>query len=194
MIPRKLMYEADKNKLIRHFERLNDDDRYLRFSYPATDDTMKKYIKGSLENFGTNDMWFLVADGDHVVGSVHVALMGDKAEMGFTVEKKYRGKGLGQDLFQRGATWAMMKGAKVLFTQCLSENKVMQHIAQKNGMTVVTISQGEKEATLKATKGTLRAYYDDQFFDNLAFVDMSIHKQWKYFDTLLNLGADSSVG
>ena len=45
------MYEADKGKLIRHFERLNEDDRYLRFSYPATDDTMKKYITPFSEGF-----------------------------------------------------------------------------------------------------------------------------------------------
>ena len=46
------------------------------------------------------DMWFLVADGDHIVGSVHVALMGDKAEMGFTVEKKYRGGSVGYRLLK----------------------------------------------------------------------------------------------
>jgi RimJ/RimL family protein N-acetyltransferase len=81
----------------------------------------------------------------------------------------------------------MMKGAKTLYTQCLSENQVMQHIAKKNGMTVVTVGYGEKEATIQATKGTIRAFYDDRFFDSLAFVDMSITKQFDLYKTLMRL-------
>jgi RimJ/RimL family protein N-acetyltransferase len=81
----------------------------------------------------------------------------------------------------------MMRGANTLYTQCLSENEVMQHIAKKNGMTVVTIGRGEKEATISATKGTIRAYYDDKMFDNIAFVDSSVHKQWNMFNKIVGI-------
>ena len=133
-------------------------------------------------------MWFVCEQRDKIMATVHVSILPNNiAEMGFTVSPEFRNKGIGQDLFIRGATWAMMKGAKTLYTQCLSENQVMQHIAKKNGMTVVTIEGTEKEATIKATKGTIKAFYDDNFFDNLAFVDRAIEKQFKLYNTFMRL-------
>ena len=189
MIPRKIMYESDKGKLYDHFlVDIMGHDRYLRFGYNASNDNVTKYLDSAFEDFGTTNMWFIVEDNNQVVGSVHVSIgVNEKAEMGFTVSPDYRGRGFGQDLFQRAATWAMMRGAKTLFTQCLSENQVMQHIAKKNGMTVVTVGYGEKEASVQATKGTIRAFYDDRMFDQLAFVDMSITKQFDLFTTLMRL-------
>lgn len=189
MIPRKLMYEVDEGKLIDHFlVDIVGHDRYLRFGNPRPNESIIDYIENSLKNFGHTDMWFICEnEKGFVVGSVHVAISGETAEMGFTVSPEYRGQGLGQELFQRGATWAMMKGAKTIYTVCLSENKVMQHIAKKNGMTVVTVDANEKEATIQATKGTIRAYYDDKFFDHLAFVDRAVGKQFSIYNTLMRL-------
>ena len=189
MIPRKLMHESDNAKLEYHFlTDILDHDRYLRFGYNASDEAVSQYLKISLLDFGKTTMWFVCEVDNRFVGTCHVSIMPrDIAEMGFTVSPDYRNKGLGQELFHRGATWAMMKGAKTLYTQCLSENVVMQHIAKKNGMTVVTFEGTEKEATIKATKGTIRAFYDDRMFDQLAFVDMSITKQFDLFTTLMRL-------
>ena len=188
MIPRKLMYEADKGKLIDHFlVDIVGHDRYLRFSHNATNENVQRYVEKSLESFGTENMWFIVEnDEGHVVGSVHVSL-GSVAEMGFTVSPDYRGQGLGQDLFIRGSTWAMMKGATTIYTTCLSENKVMQHIAKKNGMTVVTLDANEKEATISATKGAIRAFYDDKMFDQLVFVDNAIKSQFNLYNLFMRL-------
>jgi RimJ/RimL family protein N-acetyltransferase len=189
MIPRKIMYESDETKLYDHFLiDIKGNDRYLRFGYHASNENIADYFEKAFKNFGDDNMWFIVESEDRVVGSVHVSISENNlAEMGFTVSPDFRGQGLGQDLFQRAATWAMMKGAKTLYTQCLSENQVMQHIAKKNGMTVVTIGYGEKEATINATKGTIQSYFDDKFFDNLAFVDRAIEKQQTIYKTLLRL-------
>ena len=194
MIPRKIMYESDKGKLYDHFlVDIVDHDRYLRFGYNASNENVTKYLDTAFDDFGQRNMWFIVERDDKVVGSVHVSfspLTKDgkyTAEMGFTVSPEYRGQGYGQDLFIRGSTWAMMRGATTLYTQCLSENQVMQHIAKKNGMTVMTIGYGEKEATIQATKGTIRAYFDDRMFDNLAFVDMAITKQQNIYKSFMRL-------
>jgi len=189
VIPRKIMYEMDEAKLYDHFlVDIQGHDRYLRFGYTATNDNIMSYLENAFKDFGDKNMWFIAETGDRVVGSVHVTISeNDVAEMGFTVSPEHRGEGLGQELFQRAATWAMMRGAKTLYTQCLSENQVMQHIAKKNGMTVVTIGYGEKEATINATKGTIQSYFDDKFFDNLAFVDRAIEKQQTIYKTLLRL-------
>jgi RimJ/RimL family protein N-acetyltransferase len=194
MIPRKLKNKHDEYLIINHFlHDITDHDRYLRFGYAATNEAIISYLNDSFEDYGDNNMWFICVDNEKIVGTVHVSFCPvskdgrNTAEMGFTVSPDYRGRGLGQDLFQRAATWAMMKGANTLYTQCLSENKVMQHIAKKNGMTVVTIGQGEKEATISATKGTIRAYYDDKMFDNLSFVDISVNQHWKIFNSVMSI-------
>jgi RimJ/RimL family protein N-acetyltransferase len=194
MFPRKLIYEADEGLIIDHFlVDIVGHDRYLRFGYNATNDGIIDYLEDSFEDYGHTNMWFMCVDDNKVVGTVHVSfcpITNDgthTAELGFTVSPDYRGRGLGQELFIRGATWAMMKGANTLYTQCLSENMVMQHIAKKNGMTVVTVGRGEKEATLQATKGISQAYYDDKIFDSLSFVDSSIHKQWSFFNKLVGI-------
>jgi RimJ/RimL family protein N-acetyltransferase len=188
MIPRKLMYESDKGKLFDHFlVDIVGEDRYLRFAHRATNENIQNYLEESLLRYGSTDIWFVAEHDDKFVGTVHVSVVGDTAEMGFTVSPDFRGQGIGQDLFVRGATWAMMKGAKTIYTVCLSENKVMQHIAKKNGMTVVTIDAGEKEATIQATKGKIRAFYEDNMFDHLAFVDRAITKQNDIYKTLMRL-------
>ena len=189
MIPRKLMYEADKGKLIDHFlVDITGHDRYLRFGNPRPNEIIVEYIENSLKSYGRTDMWFISENTDGlVIGSVHVSISDDIAEMGFTVSPDYRGLGIGQELFQRGSTWAMMKGVKTIYTTCLSENKVMQHIAKKNGMTVVTLDANEKEATVKATKGIIRAFYDDKMFDHLSLVDLAIGKQFDMYRTLMRL-------
>lgn len=189
MIPRKVMYELDKGKLIDHFlVDIVEHDRYLRFGYRASNDNVTDYVERSLKEFGDTNMWFVIEKDNKFVGTVHVS-MNEKgvAEMGFTVSPDHRGQGFGQELFIRGSTWAMMKGATTLYTTCLSENKVMQHIAKKNGMTVVTVDATEKEATIQATKGSIRAFYDDRMFDNLAFVDMAITKQYNIYKTFMRL-------
>ena len=190
MIPRKLAH-LDKQKLIDHF--MNDivgEDRRLRFGFEAPDTSVKEYIDKSIKcDYGYLSMWFVVDDGDEIVATCHVSLNPDTAtaEMGCTVSPKYRNQKVGQELFNRGITWARMAGAEHVFMHCLSENKVIQHIAKKGGMTVVTIEGTEKEATIKATKGTIKAFYDDNFFDNLAFVDRAIEKQFKLYTTFMRL-------
>ena len=178
MIPRKVMYETDKQKLLDHFiNEIKGEDRYLRFGATMNDEFIKSYIDRALSDFGKTNMWFMIEDGDRVVGTVHVNITAGVGEMGFTVSPDYRGKGCGQQLFYRGSTWASMKGAKTIYTHCLSQNKVMQHIAKKNDMTIITLDEGEREASVKVTKSVLKSYYEDATMDQMAFVDHSIRKQ-----------------
>jgi RimJ/RimL family protein N-acetyltransferase len=176
MIPRKVMYEQDEGKLLDHFHNdIVDTDRYLRFGSSRSNDSVTDYVEKSLKDFGKENMWFIIEDNNKVVGTVHININPyNVAEMGFTVSPDYRGKGLGQHLFYRGATWAAMKGAKTIYTHCLSQNAVMQHIAKKNGMSVVTIDAGEKEASIKVNRYIMQAYFEDRMLDNIAFIDKTV--------------------
>lgn len=182
MIPRKVFSIKDKEKIVKHFlDDIVDHDRYLRFGYNSKDENVFEYIENSFYKLGYNNMWFICEKDNKVVATCHANSEGTIGELGFTVLKEFRGQGLGQELFNRGATWLSATGCKKIFTHCLSENKVMQHIAKKNGMTVVTMDYSEKEATIKVTKSRIESLYIDRVLDNISFVDMASQK----YETIL---------
>lgn len=179
MIPRKLT-PFDKQKLIDHFViDIVENDRRLRFGYEAPDDTVKKYIEESLQSYGYINMWFVVEDESKIVATCHVAMNRETntAEMGCTVSSDYRNKKIGQELFNRGITWARMAGAENVFMHCLSENRAIQHIAQKGGMTVVTIDPSEKESTIQIKQNRYEAGFKDYVMDQIAIYDSAIRQQ-----------------
>ena len=179
MIPRKLT-PFDKQKLIDHFMiDIVDNDRRLRFGYDAPDKSVKTYVEDSLYNYGYINMWFVVEDESKIIATCHVAIdrNTNTAEMGCTVSPDYRNKKIGQELFNRGITWARMSGAENIFMHCLSENKTIQHIAQKGGMTVVTIDPTEKESTIQVKQNRFEAGFKDYIMDQIAIYDASIRQQ-----------------
>ena len=156
-------------------------------------ETVKEYIEKSISiDYGYSSMWFVVDDGDRIVASCHVSLNRDTntAEMGCTVSPDYRNQKVGQELFNRGITWARMAGAEHVFMHCLSENKVIQHIAKKGGMTVVTLDPSEKESTIQVKQNRFEAGFKDYVMDTIAVYDMAIRQQYffvkKYLKGLVN--------
>ena len=183
MIPRKIITLIDKDKLIDHMTKdMVGDDRRLRFGYHAKDEAVIKYLEQSLVLVGWNSMWFVVENGGRIIATCHVAYdeKTQCAELGFTVDPQYRGRGLGQLLFDRGSTWANARGAKELYMQCLSENKVMQYIARKNAMTVITMDSNEKEASVTTSHNPMAAYVSDIFLDALAMTDCAIRRMIRF--------------
>ena len=181
MIPRKLAH-LDKQKLIDHFMNdIVDNDRRLRFGFEAPDSSVKEYIEKSITyDYGYTSMWFVVDEGDRIVATCHVSLNRETntAEMGCTVSPDYRNQKIGQELFTRGITWARMAGAEHVFMHCLSENKVIQHIAKKGGMTVVTIDPSEKESTIQVKQNRFEAGFKDYVMDTIAVYDMAVRQQY----------------
>ena len=180
MIPRKLANDYDKKNLIKHFlSDIKDEDRRLRFGGQISDNIVEKYLKDSFEDFGCKNMWFIVDVGDRIVATCHVAYdsKSNTAEMGCTVSPDYRNQKIGQELFNRGITWARMAGAENVFMHCLSENRTIQHIAQKGGMTVVTIDPTEKESTIQIKQNQFEAGFKDMIMDQIAVYDAAIRQQ-----------------
>jgi RimJ/RimL family protein N-acetyltransferase len=181
MIPRKLSH-LDRQKLIDHF--MNDivnEDRRLRFGFEAPDTSVKEYINKSIDyDYGYCSMWFVVDEGDRIVATCHVSLNKETntAEMGCTVSPDFRNQKVGQELFNRGITWARMAGAEHVFMHCLSENKIIQHIAKKGGMTVVTIDPSEKESTIQVKQNRFEAGFKDYIMDTIAVYDMAVRQQY----------------
>jgi RimJ/RimL family protein N-acetyltransferase len=139
----------------------------------------EKSFEESLNDYGYVNMWFVVEDGIKIVATCHVAMNRETntAEMGCTVSPDYRNQKIGQELFNRGITWARMAGAENVFMHCLSENRAIQHIAKKGGMTVVTIDPSEKESTIQIKQNRFEAGFKDMVMDQIAIYDASIRQQ-----------------
>lgn len=185
MLPRKIL-SNEKQKLIDHLcQDMVGEPRRLRFGYMPKDEAIVSYVDRSWEKLRKGDQWFVVEDQGRIVATCHVSFLNDKqAEMGCTVAPDYQGKGIGQLLFDRGVNWARAKGAEGVYMQCLSENRIIQHIARKNGMTTVTLAPGEKEASVKIERSELAAAQADAVTETVAICESVVRNQQWLFGTL----------
>lgn len=142
MLPKKLNHPYEKVLVKNHLTILKDEDRHLRFGAMLNDESIEKYVDDQWNEQGA---WFGIYDGNKIIACVHVAVVGDEAELGLSVEPEYRGQKIGQRLFERAVLYIKSMNIKHVFMHCLSENAVMKHIANKYGMTMIT-SYGETDA------------------------------------------------
>lgn len=185
MTPIKLNTELQKKEVLSHLLSLEREDMRLRFGYTPTDSIIEKYVEDSWSDI--NNQWFGVYDdkSEGCIASLHVNVISNQiAEFGCTVDPRYRNHGIGGDLFKRGLTWAKKFNVKKIFMHCLSENKAIQKIAKKNNMDVITLSDGEAEATL-STSFDPTAPYVDVVLDRMAVYDMLLIKQLKFIKNFL---------
>lgn len=127
--------DSHRPALLAHFLSLGVEDRHLRFGFTARDGTIERYA-GDIDF--TRDAVFGVRGASRRFdGIVHLALENNHAEIGVSVLASARGRGIGSALVERAAAQARDRGIKVLFVQCLSENRAMVHIARTLGMKVI---------------------------------------------------------
>jgi RimJ/RimL family protein N-acetyltransferase len=126
------------HKLLEHLLRLSDEDRYLRFGHPASDEQVRNYALNIDLDF---DDVFAVLDADlQVVAAAHVAYSKrpdvTHAEFGVSVDREQRGRGLGLALMQRALVHARTREVQRFYIHALAENRPMLNLARKVGMTI----------------------------------------------------------
>jgi GNAT superfamily N-acetyltransferase len=126
----------DRAALERHFLALGADDRRLRFGVSLSDHAMRGLV-GRID-FGRDAVFGANDDNLELVAAAHLAYNRVDGELGVSVLPGHRGRGLGSALFARAHTHARNLGLRVLFVHCLAENGTMMHIAQRQGMRVMT--------------------------------------------------------
>lgn len=155
-----------------------------------SDEVIRQYVERSFSS--DSGAWYGIEDKGILIGAVHIHC--DAAtktgEIGISIAKEYRGLGYSNSLFSRAVTFAKLKGAKILVMQCLSENQAMQHIARKQGMKIITLAPGEKEASvsIESTVPGIAAIQEIQA-ETLALIDANIRNQFwlaEVFASLFN--------
>lgn len=172
-----------KPRILAHLLALSDNDRYLRFGYPATDEHIERYVDGL--NFGRDEIFGIFNRRLQLVAMAHVAFSIDPkwstcAEFGVSVAASQRGRGMGAQLFDRAVTYARNQGVHMFFVHALSENAAMLKIARNAGARVER-DGSESEAYLMLPQATLDSQVTGLLQDRMAEIDYQLKLQAKQF-------------
>ena len=97
MIIRRVTSDKCKQKVLDHLMEMDTENRRLRFCYPASDESVKKYVESSFKKLNWGNAWFICEDHDgNIKASCHVAFddRNFTAEIGFIVHPDLRGQGI----------------------------------------------------------------------------------------------------
>ena len=160
--------------LLRHFLALDAHDRRLRFGAPVSESTVRAYVAGI--DFERDAVFGVFDEHLELVGVAHLAHADEHAELGISVHREHRNRGVGGALLARAAMRARNRGVRALFMHCLRENDAMMHVARKQGMRIVT-EQGEADAWLALAPADASSHLGEAFAQQVALFDYALKSQ-----------------
>lgn len=183
LVPIRAIGPHERHRIARHLLALDEQDRYLRFGYSASDEQIQRYIDGL--NFERDDLFGIYNRKLDLIAVAHVAFAppdqaSDCAEFGVSVAKHARGRGYGARMFERAVVTARNAGVGMLFIHALSENAAMLKIVRNAGASVVR-SGSESEAHLELPRPTLDSRISEIALERFAEVDYQLKNRAKQF-------------
>ena len=178
-----------RDQVARHLLALDEHDRYLRFGYVASDEQIRRYVKGI--DFEGDRVFGIFNRKLELIAVAHLARPSEFrrhgfSEFGVSVAKQARGRGFGSRLFERAAIYAVNEGVKTLYIHALSENAAMIRIARKAGATVARAGS-ESECHLDLPVATLETRVSGLFSEQLGQLDYWLKSEMSQIRSLLGL-------
>ena len=175
-VPIRSLGPRHRSRIAAHLLALGNDDRYLRFGYPATDAQISKYFDTLEfehdEVFGIFNRRLELIAMAHLAHPVVVAGAGrpTMSEFGVSVLPNARNRGFGKRLFEHAMLHARNRGVQTLFIHALSENRAMLKIARNAGA-IVERDGSESEALLTLPPDTLASHVGELVEHQVAELD-----------------------
>lgn len=119
-----------------HLKNLSESDRYTRFCYNIKDDAIDQFILSILYNFDDHHLFTATVD-DVIIGFGHLAREGNNWELAVSVDSKYQGQGIADQLMSYMITWGKTRSIHTVFMHCITQNSKIQHLARKHGLHMV---------------------------------------------------------
>ena len=180
-VPIRSLAERHKPRITAHLSLLTDQDRYLRFGYPATDEQIGKYVDAI--DFERDEVFGIFNRRLELIAMAHLAnapaanaAPASMAEFGVSVLASARGRGYGARLFDHAMVHARNRGVDTLIIHALSENLAMLKIARKAGATVERDGP-ETEARLKLPPETIATRFGELVEEQAAEIDYRLKVQ-----------------
>ena len=138
--------EANRATLLAHFLALPQRDRSLRFGMSLATTVIAAYVDRI--DFVRDAVFGVHDDRLALIGVAHVAIEGDRAELGLSVLPAHRRCGVGSALFDAAVAHASDRRIPMLFMHCRTANAAIIRIAQRFGMDIIS-GGGDAAAHLK---------------------------------------------
>ena len=134
------LWPSDKEAFRDHLLTLDPRSRHLRFGGGMSDDFLAHYAENC---FGKGDLIYGAFVDSRLVGAAELrsnqAIWSEQAPFGrnihaeaaFSVDERYRRRGVGEKLFKRILRAAANHGVEAIEIVCLPENVGMQNLAKK---------------------------------------------------------------
>lgn len=177
MVPIRSLGVGHRTRIAAHLMALDEQDRYLRFGYPANDEQIQRYVDGL--DFERDEIFGIFNRRLELIAMSHLAFILDPgqpagAEFAVSVLRSARGRGYGSRLFERAVLHARNEGVELMFIHALSENAAMIKIA-RNGGARLERAGGETEAYLRLPPATLDTRVTEMLDEGVAQTDY----RWK---------------
>jgi GNAT superfamily N-acetyltransferase len=183
LVPIRSLGPGHRERIAAHILALDEQDRYLRFGYIATDEQIQRYVDKL--DFDRDEIFGIYNRKLELVAMAHLAFAAQPscthcAEFGVSVAKSVRGRGYGSRLFERAAMHARNEGVDMLFIHALTENTAMLKIAQKAGA-LVEHDGSETEAHLMLPPADMETRVTEFIEEQVAQTDFHLKTQAKLF-------------
>lgn len=170
-----------------HLLALGERDRYLRFGYPAQDEQIRRYVDGL--RFDRDEVFGVFNRRLQLIAMAHLAYavsadQADTAEFGVSVSRHARGRGYGNQLFERAVMHARNHGVSVLQIHALSENSAMLNIARKGGANIVR-EGSESECHLALPPADFESHVVELLEEQVARTNYQFKAQAQHFRQFL---------
>jgi GNAT superfamily N-acetyltransferase len=165
---------GNRPAMLDHFVALHEEDLRLRFGMPMNAHALRDYVERI--DFDRDAVFGVFEDDLSLSGVAHVAIGGGMAEFGVSVLQAHRKRGIGGTLFAHAHAYARNHYIRTMFMHCLTENRVMMHIAKKSGMTICAES-GEADAYLKLPPLDAATLTAELLNERVALFDYAIKSQ-----------------
>jgi GNAT superfamily N-acetyltransferase len=183
IVPIRSLGPGHRGRIAAHLLSLDEQDRYLRFGYAASDAQINSYARDL--DFERDEIFGIYNRKLELIAVAHLAFMQDAgapacAEFGVSVLPKARGRGYGSRLFDRAVVHARNEGVELMFIHALSENTAMLKIARNAGARMERAG-GETDAYLRLPPATLDSRVAEIVEEQLAQTDYRLKQQAKTF-------------
>ncbi len=178
-----------------HLLALDEQDRYLRFGYSATNYQIESYVKSI--RFGCDDVFGIFDSDLNLIAMAHLSYAVERdsthgAEFGVSVSASARRRGYGQMLFERAVIHARNHGVTLMHVHALSENAPMLQIARKGGGTIVR-DGSESEARLWLPPANFQTHVVEAIDEQLASADYQFKLYLKRIREMLGIQPQSAA-
>jgi GNAT superfamily N-acetyltransferase len=139
----------------RHLKSLTPEDKVSRFGYPASDHSIDQLILKMCYHPHDHELWYARDDGERV-GWGHMAKNDDNSwELAVSVQKDFQRQGIGNQLIAEMLAWAKFHHITEVYMHCIEDNRVIQHLANKNELRTRTKGDGERTASIEVPNPTI---------------------------------------